>query len=94
MAKSDQRYARLVRGMSYTYNKRVFRNMVWEPVSEAEEEHLIESAVDKVTVSGGGEGSQGRAETRQKFEFRVGNPDAVEDEPPAPRTRTRAQAGA
>ena len=94
MAKSDQSYARLVRGMSYTYNKRVFRNMVWEPVSDEEEEHLIESAVDLVTVSGGGEGSRGRSETRQKFEFRVGDPDAVEDETPEPRTRTRAQIGA
>ncbi len=99
-SKSDQNYAKLVRGVQYVYRPkgsargspaRIFDRGKWVPVSEQEREHLILNAVDYVTVSGGGE-ERPVTEERQKFQFRQGAPEDEENgdaDTPLPRRRVR-----
>ncbi len=75
MAKVQMKYARLVRGQSFTMSNqdrrttgKVFKRGEWAQVTPAEVEYLTANAIDNVTVSGGGEVAP-TMENRQKFEF-------------------------
>ncbi len=86
---SEDKEARLVRGMSYTYRGVSYTPDKWMPVTEEVYLHLVENAVDNVTVSGGGE-TRPSSETRDKFEFRaVGSDAEAEEEAVASKTAPR-----
>lgn len=75
---SQQRYARLRRGQSYTYKNVMYQRGKWRKVSEAVASHLEESAVDPVTVIDGLDRKV--AEHRPKFEFGIGTDTLDPDE--------------
>ena len=66
----QQRYAKLVRGQTYTYGGKVYRSGVWVKVANDVIAHLQEHAEDHVTVLDGQDTKI--PETRQKFEFGIG----------------------
>lgn len=72
-------YAKLVRGRSYTFDKTVYLKDEWRQVSAPTKNHLVDNAVDLVTVNNGG-GLGRTQEQRQKFVFGIGTTDLNPDE--------------
>ncbi len=74
---TQQTYAKLVRGVSYTYGGKVFLAGNWLKVTELEKAHLVKNGVDHVTVE---DGDKKIPEDRQKFVFGIGTEDDSPDQ--------------
>lgn len=82
-------FATLVRGQNYFLGNDHFKANEPKVVTEEQRRHLIENAVDPVSIRGNNPDDSDDVETelRQKFEFVEG--DAPPKPAPATRTRTR-----